>query len=163
MPHRPIAVRLLIRDQCLQVLEAGRVAVRYNVSTSMYGAGEMQDSQKTPRGRHEVAEMIGAGQPAGAVFRHRKATGRIWTDRLVDAESAQDWILTRIIRLRGCEPGHNRGGSVDTYNRFIYIHGTAQEQRIGHPASHGCIRMRNDDVIELFDLLEPGTPVDIVA
>jgi len=125
------------------------------------GPGEQQGSEKTPRGRHEVRAKIGAGAPVRAVFAGRRPTGEICSDELFAAQPGRDWILTRILWLRGLEPGRNRRGDVDSMRRYIYIHGTPEEDAIGRPVSHGCIRMRNDDVVELFDLVEPGTPVEI--
>ena len=155
-------VRILLCTQRLELVENGDVISQYSVSTSAHGPGELEGSKKTPRGRHEVAQKIGFGERRGAVFRNRKATGEICTPQLVKSEPTRDWILSRILWLRGLEEGRNQGGFVDTESRYIYIHGTPEEDRIGQPASHGCIRMRNDDVIELFDLVTPGTPVEII-
>ncbi|MDX9698142.1 MAG: L,D-transpeptidase [Rhodocyclaceae bacterium] len=134
----------------------------YAVSTARNGAGELNGSGCTPRGRHRVRAMIGAGQPRGAVFRGRRPTGEVWTPALAAAQPTRDWILSRIVWLSGCEPGFNRLGRVDTMARYIYIHGTGDDQPMGVPLSHGCVRMRNDDVIELFALLQPGCRVEIV-
>jgi lipoprotein-anchoring transpeptidase ErfK/SrfK len=134
---------------------------RYAVSTARNGAGERRDSGCTPRGRHRVRAMVGAGAPAGAVFRGRRATGEVWTPEFAARHPGRDWILSRILWLTGCEPGRNRYGAVDTLRRYIYIHGTGDDQPLGEPHSHGCIRMRNAEVIELFALVAPGTPVTI--
>lgn len=134
---------------------------QYPVSTALNGAGEASGSHCTPRGRHRIVQKIGAGAPLYAVFRGRVPTGEIWTPALEAENPGRDWILTRILWLEGLEPGRNRGGSVDTRARYIYIHGTSEEHRIGTPASHGCIRMRNADVAALFDLVEVGTEVRI--
>ena len=107
--------------------------------------------------------MIGAGAPERAVFEGRRRTGAICTARALRAEPDRDWILSRILWLRGLEVGVNRLGNVDSMRRYIYIHGTPHEDAIGTPASHGCIRMRNADVIELFDRVEPGTRVEIIG
>lgn len=133
----------------------------YPVSTAKNGLGEMSGSYCTPRGRHRIAEKIGAGQPLFAVFKARVPTGEIWSPELAAEYPGRDWILTRILWLEGVERGRNRGGEVDTHDRYIYIHGTDEEHRIGQPVSHGCIRMKNRDVAELFDLVEPGTEVQI--
>lgn len=117
----------------------------------------------TPRGLHEIVAKFGEGAPRGAVFVSRQLTGEIYTLDLARARPDRDWILSRVLWLGGLEPGRNQGGGVDSQNRYIYIHGTAEEDRIGQPASHGCIRMRNDDVIELFDLVADGTRVEITA
>jgi L,D-transpeptidase catalytic domain len=155
-------IRVLLGAQRLELVEGESVRVSYPVSTSARGAGEAHGSLRTPRGRHEIRAKIGAGAPRGAVFVGRRPTGEICTPERAAAEPGRDWILSRILWLRGLERGRNRRGDVDTMRRHIYIHGTPDEARIGSPASHGCIRMRNDDVIELFDLVAPGTPVDIV-
>lgn len=133
----------------------------YPVSTAAKGAGEQSGSYCTPRGRHRIAQKIGAGAPLFAAFKAREATGEIWTPGLDAADPGRDWILTRILWLEGLEPGRNQGGMVDSHARYIYIHGTNEEHRIGTPASHGCVRMKNADVAELFDLVEVGTEVRI--
>jgi L,D-transpeptidase YbiS len=155
-------VRVHLDDQRLELLVDGEVVACWPVSTSARGAGEGQGSERTPRGRHEIRARIGDGQPAGAVFEGRRPTGEVCTPDLVEAEPGRDWILTRILWLRGLEPGRNRGGDVDSMRRWIYIHGTPDESALGTPASHGCIRMKNADVIELFDRVEPGDLVEIV-
>ncbi len=135
---------------------------QFSVSTAAKGAGEQNGSFQTPRGRHLIAEKIGEDAPMYAAFRGRKQTGEIWTSQLGTADPQRDWILSRILWLAGCEPGKNQGGNVDTQARYIYIHGTHAEDRIGTPCSHGCIRMNNADVIDVFDLVETGTAVDII-
>jgi hypothetical protein len=135
---------------------------QYPVSTATNGAGEQSGSYCTPRGRHRIAEKIGAGVPLCAAFKAREPTGEIWTPELDAENPGRDWILTRILWLEGLEPGGNKGGSVNL-NRYIYIHGTNEEHRIGTPASHGCIRMKNADVAELFDLVKVGTSQDFVG
>ncbi|AYH44761.1 hypothetical protein CDA09_15450 [Azoarcus sp. DN11] len=134
---------------------------RYRVSTALNGPGEVRDSGCTPRGRHRIRAKIGASAAKAAVFRGRRPTGETWTPALAAQHPGRDWILSRILWLSGCEPGRNRLGKVDSMRRYIYIHGTPDDQPMGVPLSHGCIRMRNDDVIELFDLVPPGTQVDI--
>ncbi|MFN3988312.1 MAG: L,D-transpeptidase family protein [Rhodocyclaceae bacterium] len=141
--------------------EDGACIRRYPVSTALNGPGERQDSGCTPRGRHLVRARIGAGAPYATVFRGRRPTGEIWTPELAAAHPERDWILSRILWLSGCEPGWNRLGRVDSMRRFIYIHGTGDDQPMGVARSHGCIRMRNRDVIELFDLVPAGTRIDI--
>ena len=138
-----------------------RLIRQFPVSTAAKGAGERKGSFQTPRGLHRIAEKIGGDAPMYAAFRARQWTGEIWTPRLGAADPHRDWILSRILWLAGCEPGKNRGGDVDTQARYIYIHGTHAEDRIGTTCSHGCIRMNNADMIELFDLVETGTEVDI--
>jgi L,D-transpeptidase YbiS len=155
-------IRVSLAAQRLELLEGTRVVASYPVSTSARGAGERSGSERTPRGRHEIRAKIGAGAPAGAVFEGRRATGEVCTPELARQQPERDWILTRILWLRGLEPGRNRLGDVDSMRRYIYIHGTPDETSLGAPASHGCIRMRNADVIDLFDRVEPGDPVEIV-
>lgn len=140
----------------------GDILIRqYPVSCATNGAGEQNGSYCTPLGRHRIAEKIGAGAPLFSAFKSRQPTGEIWTPELDAANPGRDWILTRILWLEGLEPGRNQGGTVDTHNRYIYIHGTHEEHKIGTSASHGCIRMKNADVAELFDLVEVGTEVRI--
>lgn len=134
---------------------------QYPVSTAANGLGEANGSHCTPRGRHRIADKIGAGAPLCAAFQAREPTGEIWTPELDAAHPGRDWILTRILWLEGLEPGKNQGGSVDSHARYIYIHGTNEEHRLGTPASHGCIRMKNADVAELFELVKVGTEVRI--
>jgi len=131
----------------------------YPVSTAKNGLGEQCGSYCTPRGRHRIAERIGEGQPLYAVFKARVPTGEIWSRDLEAKDPDRDWILTRILWLDGLEEGRNKGGQQDTHDRYIYIHGTNEEHLIGTPVSHGCIRMKNVDVAELFDLVEEGTEV----
>jgi lipoprotein-anchoring transpeptidase ErfK/SrfK len=135
----------------------------YLVSTSKKGPGEKNGSLCTPRGRHIVRAKIGAGQPLNAVFVRRRPTGEVWTPELHEEHAGRDWILTRILWLSGCEPGRNRLGDVDTMRRYIYIHGSPDTAEMGKPGSIGCIRMRNRDIVELFDRVPPYTPVQINA
>jgi lipoprotein-anchoring transpeptidase ErfK/SrfK len=118
-------------------------------------------SYQTPRGRHLIRAKIGAGQAANTVFVRRRPTGEIWTPALYDEFPGRDWILTRILWLSGCEHGRNRLGCVDTMRRYVYIHGSPDTAEMGKPGSHGCIRMRNPDIIELFDLVPCYTEVEI--
>jgi lipoprotein-anchoring transpeptidase ErfK/SrfK len=155
-------IRVDLRAQRLDLLEGERVLASYPVSTAAKGTGEREGSEQTPRGLHEIRAKIGAGAPEGAVFARRRPTGEICTPERFAAEPTRDWMLSRILWLRGLEPGRNRRGPVDTMRRYIYIHGTPDEASLGMPASHGCIRMRNRDVIELFDRVRPGTRVEIV-
>jgi len=141
----------------------GSLLRHYLVSTSANGAGEENGSYCTPRGRHVIRAKIGAGQPVGTVFVKRRPTGEIYTPELGVQYPGRDWILTRILWLSGLERGYNRGGSCDTMRRYVYIHGTPDEVELGRPGSRGCIRMRNVDLLELFDLVAAGTQVEIVA
>jgi lipoprotein-anchoring transpeptidase ErfK/SrfK len=157
-------IRINIETQMLDLLDDdGCVIQRYVVSTAANGPGELGGSYCTPRGRHIIRAKIGAGQPENTVFVRRRPTGEIYTPELGEAFPKRDWILTRILWLSGCEPGFNRLGDVDTMRRFIYIHGSPDGVEMGVPGSHGCVRMRNSDMIDLFDRVEPGTPVEIVA
>lgn len=155
-------IRVCLSTQQLELWDGDRIAARYPVSTARLGGGEAHGSEQTPRGLHAVCEKIGAGCATGTVFVGRVPTGETATPDLLRREPDRDWIVTRILRLEGREPGRNRGDGVDSRERFIYIHGTPDEGRIGEPVSHGCIRMKSDEVIELFDRVEVGTPVEIV-
>lgn len=139
-----------LADQCLYGFAAGRLRLRLPVSTAANGAGERNGSGCTPRGLHQVRARIGEGLPPGAVLRGRRWTGEIWTPDLHARFPGRDWILTRILWLSGCEPGVNRLGEVDTFRRYIYLHGTPDSEPMGVPRSHGCIRLRNTDLLELF-------------
>ncbi len=155
-------IDISIAAQRLRLLdEAGRELAAYAVSTAANGPGERKGSGCTPRGHHTVRAKIGAGQPEGAVFVGRRPTGEIWSPQLAARFPERDWILTRILWLSGCEVGVNRLGDVDSMQRYIYIHGTPDTEPMGEPRSHGCIRMRNQDVVELFARVPAGTPVTI--
>lgn len=162
-------IEISIANQTLSLFDnaAGRDEsrpwVQYPVSTSLKGAGEQKGSYQTPRGHHVIRAKIGSNAPVNSVFKGRRPTGEIWTPELGAQHPNRDWILTRILWLSGCEPGFNRLGSVDSMQRYIYIHGTPDCEPMGEPHSHGCVRMRNSDVIELFDLVPVGTPVVIVG
>jgi lipoprotein-anchoring transpeptidase ErfK/SrfK len=151
-----------IGSQQLDLLDdKGNRIRRYLISSAKKGVGEQNGSFCTPRGRHIVRAKIGAGQPANTVFVERRPTGETYTTELAGRFPRRDWILTRILWLSGCEVGRNRLGKVDTMRRAIYIHGSPDTAEMGKPGSHGCIRMRNQDIIELFELVPPGTPVVI--
>ena len=146
--------------QTLELFSAGStVPLQYAVSTARNGLGNQKDSYQTPTGVHRIAEKIGANEPSGMVFRGRQATGELAAD-LDNRE--EDQITSRILWLQGLEPGFNQGDECDSYDRYIYIHGTSDEQRIGEPVSAGCVRMRNRDVIELFDNVDIGAFVLIL-
>ena len=129
----------------------------FHVSTSQFGVGSAANSFKTPLGVHCITEKIGDGFPSGTIFKSRKSTGEIWHPG-IDRENL---ILSRILRLKGLQPGINSGRGIDSYDRYIYIHGTNREEDIGTPISHGCICMKNDDIITLFDLVREGTIVTV--
>jgi lipoprotein-anchoring transpeptidase ErfK/SrfK len=156
-------INVYIGSQTLELLDdAGEVVCAYPVSTAANGAGEESGSYKTPRGKHIVRAKIGAGQPADTVFVRRRPTGEIYTPELAEQFPGRDWILTRILWLSGCELGFNRLGCVDTMRRYVYIHGTPDQVELGQPGSHGCVRMRNADIIDLFDRIQPGIEVQIL-
>ncbi|MEH6566478.1 MAG: L,D-transpeptidase [Halopseudomonas sp.] len=156
-------IHISIAAQQLTGYGAGRVLCRYPVSTALSGAGERSGSGCTPRGEHRVRARIGEGQPLGAVYIGRRPTGEIWSPALAAAHPQRDWILTRILWLCGNTPGFNRGGEVDSQRRYIYLHGTGDDQPMGQPLSHGCVRLRNADILELFDLTPAGCTVQIDA
>jgi L,D-transpeptidase YbiS len=156
-------IRIDAAKQELMLLEGDKVLKRYAVSTAKNGLGEKNGSFQTPRGRHIIRAKIGAGQPLGTVFVRRRPTGEVWSRELHAQYPGRDWILTRILWLSGTEPGKNRLGDVDTMRRYIYIHGSPETAEMGKPGSIGCIRMRNRDIVELFDLVAPYTPVEIKA
>ena len=161
---RPIdkKIQISIPAQSLELLDgAGNLERRYSVSTAAKGAGEVNGSYCTPRGQHLIRAKIGRDQAANTVFVRRRPTGEIYTQELGARFPERDWILTRILWLSGCEVGFNRLGECDTMRRFIYIHGSPDEVPMGAPGSHGCIRMRNADVIDLFERVAAGTPVEI--
>lgn len=145
--------------QRLRLLRGGNTVRDYRVSTGANGIGEVGGSGMTPRGLHVVRARIGAGAASGSVFRGRRATGEIWSPTLHAAHPQRDWILTRILWLSGLERGRNRLGCVDTFRRYIYIHGTPPAYPLGAPGSHGCVRMANDDIVELFEQVPVGTRV----
>src|SRR3954465_3127126 len=142
----------------LQFFRKGALVKSYVVSTSRRPPSNIKNSLGTPRGLHEIAERIGAGQPAGMVFKSRVSTGHHFSEVAeTDPEAANHNLITsRILWLRGLEPGVNRGGDVDTYSRYVYIHGTNHEERLGEPLSAGCVLMRNLDIIELYDEVRTG-------
>lgn len=155
-------IKISIPQQSLTLEDdEGEVLRQYRVSTALNGAGEKKNSYRTPRGKHIIRARIGAGQPANSVFVGRRPTGKVWSEVLSAQYPGHDWILSRILWLSGCELGFNRLGDCDSMQRCIYIHGTADTEPMGVPLSHGCIRMRNADVMELFELVPVGTQVDI--
>jgi L,D-transpeptidase YbiS len=154
-------IEIDIAAQTLSLIDHGKVVKRYSVSTAKNGPGEKNGSFCTPRGRHIVRARIGAGQPLNAVFVRRRPTGELWSPELDEKYPGRDWMLTRILWLSGCEVGRNRLGEVDTMRRYIYIHGSPDRAEMGKPGSIGCIRMRNADISELFDLVPPYTEVVI--
>ena len=152
-----------IASQRLNLCDAaGALLNSYRVSTAKNGVGERNGSFCTPRGRHIIRARIGSGLAVNTVFVGRRPTGEIYTEQLGGQFPSRDWMLTRILWLSGCEPGFNRLGKVDTMRRYIYIHGSPDSVELGKPGSIGCIRMCNSDLVELFNLVDPGTTVNIV-
>lgn len=150
-----------LADQRLSLIRDGVAIESFPVSTAKNGPGEQHGSECTPRGWHQIRARIGAAAPPGAVFVGRRWTGEVYDASLNATHPGRDWILSRILWLSGLEPGVNRLGTVDTMRRYIYIHGAPDDLITGQPESHGCVRMRNDDVIRLFDRITPGTRVRI--
>lgn len=155
--------RILIRldSQRLELRTQGTVLASWAISSARNGAGQLQDSGCTPLGRHRIRIKIGQDCPLNSVFIGRRPTGECYSPELATSQPGRDWILTRILWLTGAEPGHNRGGRVDTLRRYIYIHGTPDSEPMGIPVSHGCIRMRNADLLSLFEQVQAGDIVDI--
>lgn len=157
-------ITIHIPTQTLELYDdGGKLLCSYPISTGANGVGEESGSYCTPRGRHIIRAKIGAEQSPNTVFVRRRSTGEIFTPELGAQHPGRDWILTRILWLSGCEPGYNRLGTCDTMRRYIYIHGTPDSTPLGQPGSKGCVRMRNVDLIELFDLVSVGTPVKVVV
>ena len=152
-----------ISQQRLFLLDSrGDLIISYPISSSSYGEGQIENSFKTPLGNHIIKEKIGADAPKNIIFKERINTGRFAEIYHNEYDSEDDHVTSRILWLEGTEEGLNKGGNVDSFYRYIYIHGTPEEGLIGEKASHGCIRMFNQDVIELFSLVEKGTKVNIV-
>ncbi len=155
-------ININIKLQLLDLVDYnGNILKQYLISSAKNGVGELNGSFCTPRGRHIIRAKIGAGQPLNAVFIERRPTGEVYSPELAGRSPGRDWILTRILWLSGCEPGYNRLGKVDTMRRAIYIHGSPDTAEMGKPGSHGCIRMRNQDIVELFDLVPVRAQVRI--
>ena len=155
-------IEIDVPSQQLRLLDGTAVLKIYSVSTAKNGVGEKQGSFCTPRGHHIVRARIGAGQPLNSVFVRRRPTGEVWSPQLHAQYPGRDWMLTRLLWLSGCEPGKNRLGEVDTMRRYIYIHGSPDSAGMGKPGSIGCVRIRNRDILELFELTPPYTPVEIL-
>lgn len=155
------AIVVEIATQRLYLKDRTGALTIYPVSTSKYGVGNRENSNKTPLGTHRVKKKYGAGAPLGTVFRARENTGKVATIHTDATDLEEDLITTRILWLEGLEPGKNKGKGIDSYHRYIYIHGTPEEGLIGEPASHGCVRMKNADAAELFEKVSLGTLVEI--
>jgi L,D-transpeptidase YbiS len=158
-PREELWLEVDLRAQCVRLHQGEQTRGEYSVSTASVGPGEINGSGATPRGWHVIRARIGAGEPVGAVFVGRRPTGEIYSEELARRYPQRDWVLTRILWLSGLEPGFNRLGQRDTMRRYIYFHGCPDSKTVGRPDSKGCIRMRNDDVIELFERVKPGTRV----
>lgn len=154
-------LHISIADQALYGFRAGRLQLSLPVSTAFNGVGELNGSGCTPRGLHQVRAKIGAGLPLAAVLRGRRWTGEVWSPELHEQFPGRDWILTRVLWLSGLELGRNRQGDVDTFRRYIYLHGTPDTEPMGTPLSHGCIRLRNADMLALFERVPPHCKVRI--
>ncbi len=152
-------IKIHIPTQMLFLLTKETIIKSYPISSGKKGVGEQIGSEKTPRGWHEIHAKIGKDAPCNTVFVAKKPTGEIFTGALSAQFPERDWILTRILSLNGLEPGKNQGGDVDTLSRYIYIHGCPDNTPLDTPSSHGCIRMRNADIITLFDLVDIHTRV----
>jgi lipoprotein-anchoring transpeptidase ErfK/SrfK len=155
-------IEVSIARQSLRLLDHGEVTFERAISTAKNGAGEVYGSECTPRGWHVIRAKIGKDCPDNTVFIARRPTGELYSPALRAAEPERDWILTRILWLSGLEPGRNRMGKVDTMRRYIYIHGAPDDDPMGAPGSRGCVKMRNADIRQLFDLVDVGTRVNIM-
>lgn len=148
-------------DQTMNCYEADQLLFTYSISTGKNGFGEQINSECTPRGWHKIHSIIGLENEVNSVFSARQWTGEIYSAELATNEPGRDWILTRILQLDGLEPGRNKGGEVDSLNRYIYIHGTPDTTELGKPGSRGCIRMRNEDLVVLAQWVTTETLVYI--
>ena len=154
-------IQISIHQQTLRLLAGDECVKKYLISTAKNGAGEQKGSEKTPRGKHMIRAKIGEGLPINTIFVGRRPTGEIYHSDMKIQYPNRDWILTRILWLSGLEVGKNRLGQVDTMRRYIYIHGTPSDNPMGLPESRGCIRMQNEDILELCQMINAGTRVNI--
>ncbi len=157
-------IQVSIQNKTLELMNtvSRGIIKSYIINTSRNGPGELADSNCTPRGKHIIRAKIGTNAPANTIFRGRRPTGEIYNASMREEFPNRDWILTRILWLSGKELGKNRLGNVDTMRRYIYIHGCPDEYELGKDSTIGCINMRNNDLMELFDLVPVYTPVLIV-
>ncbi|SES21357.1 L,D-transpeptidase catalytic domain [Vreelandella subterranea] len=158
-PREGLWLEIDAHSQRLRAWQGDMCRHECDISTGRQGLGNQQGSGQTPLGWHYIRAAIGADAPENAVFKGRRWTGEVFNAELAAAFPERDWILTRILWLCGLEPGINRGGQVDSQRRYIYLHGTPPDQPMGQPASHGCVRLRNADLLWLFEHAVPGTPV----
>ncbi len=156
-------IQISIKEQTLTLFDEDKQLKQYSISTAKNGPGEIMDSECTPCGRHIIFEKIGDGAEINSVFVARVATGEIYQASLREQYPERDWILTRILWLSGTEERKNKGGNVDSHDRYIYIHGSPDDVAMGVPGSRGCIRMRNNEIIELFELVDEGITVQITS
>ena len=155
-------INISIAQQQLALLDDDNQLIQqFSISSAKNGVGQANGSFCTPLGKHIIRAKIGEGQPTNTVFIRRRPTGEIYSPTLGEQFPKRDWILTRIMWLSGCELGFNRGGSVDTMRRYVYIHGSPDSVKMGKPGSIGCIRMRNADLLTLYDQIHPGITVNI--
>ena len=154
-------ISISIKHQSLSFYSSLQDNLHFKISSAINGAGQRKNSNQTPLGKHIVRAKIGGECQKFSVFEGRRFTGEIWSPDFEQQSPRSDWILSRVIWLSGQEIGFNRLGDVDTMQRYIYIHGTNEENLLGQPSSHGCIRMANDDVMQLFDLIKVGDQVNI--
>lgn len=156
-------IKISIHQQQLYLLLDETTTLTYPISTAKNGVGQQQNSGCTPLGEHQICEKFGENFPINSVFVARQFTGEIYDAQLAKQFPQRDWILSRILWLDGCESGFNQGenidGVCDSRSRYIYIHGTPDSEPMGVALSHGCVRMRNVDVIDLFDKVDVGTKV----
>ena len=158
--HEPF-IYISSKKQQLDFYLNDKIVKSYIISTGKNGMGELLGSECTPRGWHSIYSKIGLDAPLNSVFVGRVWTGEIYSERLATENPGRDWILTRVLQLDGLEPGRNQGGEVDSLRRTIYIHGTPDTTKLGVPGSKGCIRMKNNDIIELTSLIQIGTRIYI--
>jgi hypothetical protein len=161
MTKRSPLIRIDIKRQRLSLYDGDRLIKSYQVCTAKNGVGEQFGSECTPRGEHIIRAKIGENAPLASVFVGRRLTGEIHNQNLAQKQPNRDWILTRILWLSGLETGKNRSGQVDTMRRYIYIHGAPGDLISKQPSSHGCVRMFNEDVVDLFDRVPVGVTVSI--
>jgi len=159
--NNSLEIKINIASQQLQLFDLNKLVFERIISSAKNGVGELNGSECTPRGQHIIRAKIGLGSPENTVFVGRRATSDLYTAELRQNNPERDWILTRIMWLSGLEVGKNRLGQLDTMRRYIYIHGCPDDDKMGIPSSHGCIKMHNNDVIELFNLVSIGTVVTI--
>lgn len=156
-------IKVSVSEQSLQAIDTnGETVLYYKISTAKNGLGQVSGSECTPLGSHRIRAKIGDAAALGSVFVGRRQTGEVYSAELAKQFPQRDWILTRILWLCGNESGFNRGGQVDTQRRYIYIHGAPDSHRLGVPSSHGCVKMRNNEMLQLFDLSHVGLAVNIV-